>query len=235
MNVINKRYLSRDYLNNNPSWDVEDSPWKAMHVEKTLAAADINPKLICEVGCGAGGVLSSLKGYYPGVKLSGYDIAPDAEKFWHKIREEGIDLYVGDFFSLNKTKYDVVLLLDVLEHISDPHQFLSNIKPFSEHVVIHFPLDLSVLSVLRESPLLHVRRKVGHIHFFTKGLALEFLDECDMEILAWNYTNAAFSAPQRSVKTKLMGMLRKFIYLFNKDAGVRLIGGETLMVVAKFK
>jgi len=233
--LISKRYLEKDYLDNNPTWDMEDSLWKASKVTEILKRNNLTPSEFCEVGCGAGRVLSSLKNDFPNANYSGYDIAPDAEQFWRSLRLLEIELYVGDFFLLNNKKREVVMLLDVLEHVPDPHQFLVNIKPSANFLVIHFPLDLSALSVLRETPLLHVRRKVGHIHSFTKGLALELLDECGLEVIDWQYTEAAFSAPQRKLKSKIFSWFRWFFYLFNKDIGVRVLGGETLMVLAKAK
>ncbi|GAV19747.1 bifunctional 3-demethylubiquinone-9 3-methyltransferase/ 2-octaprenyl-6-hydroxy phenol methylase [Mariprofundus micogutta] len=230
---ISRRYIESDYLEHNPEWDMEDSPWKAGKVAAMLKRFAIEPKTICEVGCGAGGVLGAMKGDFPKADFTGYDIAPDAEKFWGELRDSGVELNVGDFFTLNSRNYDVILLLDVLEHVADPHQFLVKLRPYADHVVIHFPLDLSALSVLRETPLLHVRRKVGHIQFFTKGLALELLEECGLEVIDWQYTDAAFSAPQRGLKTKLFGLLRRLVYILNKDIGARLLGGETLMVLAK--
>jgi hypothetical protein len=230
---INKRYLESDYLEHNPDWDMADSPWKAEKVVSILQSNDVNPRTFCEVGCGAGAVLGSLKGKYPKAQFSGYDIAPDAERFWDNLKSVGIDLHIGDFFLQNKKVYDVIMLLDVLEHVADPHQFLIKSKPFTEYMVVHFPLDLSAISVTREKPLLHVRRKVGHIHFFTKGIALELLTECGYEVIDWQYTHASFSSPQRSLRTKIFGFLRAFGYAIHKDFFVRLLGGETLMVLVK--
>lgn len=235
VNPITKRYLESDYLEHNPEWDMQDSPWKADKVALILKEHGVEPKTFCEVGCGAGGVLNSLGSYFSEAQFTGYDIAPAAESFWKEIKGKEIEFFVGDFFSLNSQTYDVILLLDVLEHVADPHQFLLDIKPYTNNIVIHFPLDLSVLSVLREEPLLHVRRKVGHIHSFTKGLALELLDECGLEVVDWQYTGAAFSAPQRNLKTKIFGWFRRFVYGLHKDVGVRLLGGETLIVLAKVK
>ena len=232
---VSKRYLDNHYSLDNPGWDADDSPWKAGHVASVLRKCNLRPKTICEIGCGAGGILRSLAEDYPEAELIGYDIAPDAESFWDDHRKSGINLHVGDFFSLNHKNYDLILLLDVLEHVADPHKFLVEIKSYTKYVIIHFPLDLSALSVLRETPLLHVRRKVGHIHYFTKGLALELLDECGWEIAYWQYTEASFSAPQRRFKTKIFGWLRKWIYMLHKDVGVRLLGGETLMVLIRPK
>ena len=229
---ITKRYLENDYVNQNPDWDIKDSPWKAGKVKTLLRKHNIKPKTICEVGCGAGGVLGALKPEFNNAKLTGFDIAPHAEQFWDKLREADIGLHVGDFFVINNQSYEVVLLLDVLEHVANPHQFLIDIKPRAEYLVVHFPLDLSAFSVLREAPLLKVRHQVGHIHYYTKGLALDLMKECGYEVIDCQYTNAAYSAPQRNFKTKFFGFLRRFAYAINKDVGVRLLGGETIMVLA---
>jgi hypothetical protein len=231
--IVNSRYESSEYLDANPSWDIEDSPWKAERVVNIMQRHALQPTTICEVGCGAGGVLAALRNNFPNARLTGYDIAPAAEKFWEDLKNKNIEFSVGNFFDLNKDHYNVILLLDVLEHIADPHQFLLKIKPHADYIVIHFPLDLSASSVLREKPLLYARRKVGHIHYFTKGLALELLKECGFEVMDCQYTGASLTMPQRSLKTKLFGWLRRPLYILNKDIGVRLLGGETLMVLAQ--
>ncbi len=228
-------YLSGAYLEKNPTWDDEDSEWKAGKVLEIMRDNSLMVKSIADIGCGAGGVLAALAKYLPDAELSGYDIAPAVAKFWEDIDNTNICLKVGDFFTDNIKYYDVVLLLDVLEHVVDPHEFLARLKPYSDYIVIHFPLDLSAMSVLRESPLLYVRHKVGHIHSFTKGLALALLQECGYEVLDWQYTGAAFNAPQSGLKTWLARMPRSIAYAMNKDFGVRLLGGETLMVLAKPK
>ena len=70
---------------------------------------------------------------------------------------------------------------------------------------------------------------------FTKTLALSLLEETGYEVIDAQFTNAALDAPQRSLKTRLMASLRKLIYLIDHDFGARLLGGETLMVLARPK
>jgi hypothetical protein len=147
----------------------------------------------------------------------------------------GIQFVLGDFFELGATHYDTILLLDVIEHIADPHAFLERIRSRASRFVFHIPLDLSAASVLREKPLLNVRRKVGHLHYFTKSLAFELLDECGFEITSWEYSGAAFGAPNRNWRTRFVSFVRKVVFLINRDVGVRLLGGETLIVVARQK
>ncbi|ATX80278.1 Methyltransferase domain-containing protein [Mariprofundus aestuarium] len=227
-----EQYIDGTYASQNPSWDSEDSQWKAAHVCSLIEEVSSKPGSICEVGCGGGGVLAAIHHMLPGVSLSGYDISPGAQPFWEEHDSLKIDFHVGDFLQSDGS-HDIILLLDVLEHVSDPHAFLLEIRRRAPLFIFHFPLDLSSVSVLRESPLLHVRRKVGHIHYFTKGLALELLSECGFEVIKSRYTGAAFNTPQPGWKTKLAQIPRRIAYALNKDFGVRLLGGETLMVLAK--
>ncbi len=228
-----EKYTTDDYLLNNPSWDIEDSPWKAAAISGFLKTSGITPGSFCEIGCGAGGILAELKKTYPGADFCGYEIAPAAARFWEACGDKGIRFVLGDFFKLNSVRYDLILLLDVIEHIGDPFTFLNNLHGAAEKYLFHIPLDLSAVSVLRESPILKVRRKVGHINYFTKNMALELLEECGFEVVACGYSGAAFSAPRRSWKTRFAALPRFLAYSINKDWGVRLLGGETLMVIAR--
>ena len=178
-------------------------------------------------------MLAGLRDAFPGSRLVGFDIASAAASFWPRHAAARIEFAVGDFFELTREDYDVILLLDVLEHLADPHSFLTRVRTRARHFVFHFPLDLSALSVLRETPLIHAREKVGHLHYYTKSLALALLGDCGFEVLDWRYTGAAFNAPQRKWRTRLASAARCLVYALNKDFGVRLLGGETLIVVAR--
>jgi SAM-dependent methyltransferase len=231
-NPIEARYLSADYISHNPSWDVEDSPWKAGKVRELLDANRIVPESVVDVGCGAGSVLVQMMDAYPNARLTGYDIAPDAERFWAAPRASGINLVVGNFLDSSVPDQDVLLLLDVVEHLQDPFSFLAKLKGRAKHYVFHFPLDLSAVSVLRESPLLFVRDKVGHVHYYTRGLALALLKECGYQVIEARFTGAAFNAPGHGWKTTLAQIPRRLAFAVNHDWGARLFGGETLMVLA---
>lgn len=119
------QYLTSEYLDHNPNWDVEDTPWKASIVAATLARNGIKPSSICEVGCGSGGCLAELRAIYPEAELSGFDIAPDAASFWTRYDGLNIHFEVGDALQRPSLKCDVLLMLDVIEHLADPHSFLA--------------------------------------------------------------------------------------------------------------
>ena len=233
--LVTHRYTSGEYADLNPDWDSGDSQWKAALVTEMIAKHSLPTKSIVEIGCGAGGILASLRGRFPISEIAGYDIAPELPALWKSHDGLGIRFELGDYFERSGEVPDVILLLDVIEHLGNPYDFLSKLRDRSRYIVFHIPLDLSSLSVLREDPLLHVRRKVGHLHFFTKSLAIETLTECGFEITDARYTNASFSAPRRTWKTKIASIARRIIYKVMGEAGVRLIGGQTLIVLARPK
>ena len=233
MNSPEYRYISPDYLERNPTWHVEDSPWKARLVTEVLQSQGLVPESICEVGTGAGGILAELRRSYPRAELFGYDIAPDAARFWKEHGKANIHFRLGDFFELNERTYDVILALDVIEHVADLFAFLSRLRGAADYHVFHIPLDLDAFSVLMERPLLDKREKVGHVHYFTKKLALSLLRESDYEVVEWRYSGAAFDAPRRPLRTRLAAVPRRLFYALNKDWGVRALGGETLILLAR--
>lgn len=233
MGFPEEKYTSNDYLAHNPSWDSGDSPWKASAVHGFIRDHDISPNTVCEIGCGAGGVLAKLAGMYPEAEFFGYDIAPAAATFWKEHTAKNLRFQVGDFFKLNKTRFDLALLLDVVEHVRDPFAFLAGLHGTAENFLFHIPLDLNSFSIARETPILLARRQVGHINYFTKTLALELLSESGFAVLDWKYSGSAFSSPQSTLKTRLAALPRFLAYSINKDFGVRLLGGETLWVLVR--
>ena len=235
MSIPVDKYLSKDYFVNNPTWDIEDSPWKAHYISDILGDHKIIPASVCDLGCGAGSVLAQLRQNYPSSELVGYDIAPGAASFWPQHKQEKIDFFLGDFFNLNKRTYDVILLLDVIEHVADPFCFLDSLVDKAKYIILHIPLDLSAVNVWREKPILNARKKTGHINYFTKNLALSLIKECGLKIVEWRYSEAAFSLARRSLKTRLANIPRKIFYAINKEMGVRVLGGETLFVLARGK
>ncbi len=227
------RYLNGDYAQKNPDWDSADARWKARKLNELLLDHECRPSSIVEIGCGSGSTLAELRQFFPQASLAGFDIAPELVRFWGELTALGIRLELADYLDLEEPIPDLLLVLDVLEHLGNPWEFLARLRHRSKFVAIHFPLDLSAVSVLREAPLLQVREKVGHLHYFTRGLALSLLEESGFEIVAARYTGAALDAPQRSFETRIAGWVRRLAYAVNRDLGARLLGGETLMVLAR--
>jgi 2-polyprenyl-3-methyl-5-hydroxy-6-metoxy-1,4-benzoquinol methylase len=132
------RYTNSDYLNKNPTWDSEDAPWKANLILDILNEHNMHPSKVCEVGCGSGAVLSFLSHSLNDSDFIGYDISNSLHKFWDKLSGERIKFVFGDFNKINNEYYDLLLLLDVVEHIQDPFNFLTTIINSSKKFIFIF-------------------------------------------------------------------------------------------------
>ena len=118
---MNKIYTEEkgEYLLNNPTWHVEDSPWKAKQILKMLNRHPINPKSIAEVGCGAGEILNQLYLALPtDLTFTGFDISIDAFNFAKERENKRLKFRLGDF-SETREKFDLLLAMDVFEHVDD--------------------------------------------------------------------------------------------------------------------
>jgi ubiquinone/menaquinone biosynthesis C-methylase UbiE len=70
-------YNDGTYLESNPQWHAEDSPWKAAKILDILGKNNVTPTSVCEVGCGVGEILISMYDKMPStVSFFGYDISP---------------------------------------------------------------------------------------------------------------------------------------------------------------
>jgi SAM-dependent methyltransferase len=235
MNNMESRYFDSSYLAENPDWDRQDAPWKANQVLSILSEHQLQPLTVCEIGCGSGDILAHLLKSLPDARMTGFDISPQVLQFWEQHQDvSGLQFHLGDFHKINQDRYDLLLMLDVFEHVPDPFSFLDNSRSYADYFIFHIPLDLSASSVARDTnTLLRSRSQVGHLHYYTKNLALATLQDTGYEIINWRYTGAYLNVPNRSLKTRLAAIPRQLLCAFNKDLGVRLLGGETLIVLAK--
>jgi SAM-dependent methyltransferase len=168
-------YLNGEYFAKNQGWHVEESSWKAKQVQRMIQRNHLSPKTICDVGCGAGEVLRQLQDSLGSKPLfRGYDISPQAIELASTRANERLQFKLVDFFEEKNGHSDLILVLDVIEHLEDYFGFLRRLKTRGEYKIFHLPLDLSVQAVLREGALTKRREMYNHLHFFTKATALRF-------------------------------------------------------------
>lgn len=79
---------------------------------------NIDPKSVCEIGCGAGEILRIMQRELdPQARLVGYDIAPQAIQLAQARENEHLHFHLGDFVQeVGNDTYDLILIVDVLEH-----------------------------------------------------------------------------------------------------------------------
>lgn len=229
------RYTSGSYLETNPEWHVEDSAWKAEQVQAMLALHGLRPGTVCEVGCGAGEVLRELRERLgAATTFVGYDISPQAFDLAATRTTDRLRFVLGDLADEpGDVVFDVLLVLDVIEHLEDPFAFLRAMRPRAEHTVLHIPLDLTVQAIARNLLMSSSREPLGHLQYFQKETALATLEETGYEIVDWAYTPSTFVHPPANARERAIRALRTGMFRASPDVTQRLIGGWSLLVLAR--
>lgn len=216
------------------SWHQEDSPWKAERIQAMLNRNGLVPETICDVGCGAGEILNQLSQTLPEkTQLFGYEVSPQAYALCEAKASARLSFRLANLLDEDSEPYDLVMAIDVFEHVDDYLGFLRRLKPKGRFKLFHIPLDLSVQSILRVSPILKLRRQVGHLHYFTKETALESLKHAGYEVVDAFFTATAVDLPNRGWKANLMKLPRRALHALSPDWAVRIFGGYSLMVLAR--
>lgn len=226
-------YQTGEYVAKNPTYHVEDSAWKAGQVLKLIDKHRLAPRTVCEVGCGAGEILKQLQLSLPASTLFfGYEISPQAFALCQERENERLHFSCANLIQSSAPPFDLLLCLDVFEHVEDYFGFLRGLRGKATHKIFHIPLDLSVQWVWRSGPIMREREQAGHLHYFTKETALATLHDTGFEVIDWCYTAGAIANP-RSYKARLASWPRRVLSIINQDLVVRVLGGYSLLVLAK--
>ena len=248
--MIRDQYLSGEYLAKNPRWHADESPWKAKYVLQMIARNKIAPTTICDVGCGAGDVLRLVhEGLQGRCRCWGYDISPQALARSRLLSSERLQFKLADIRQEKDAHFDLLLLMDVLEHLEDYFSFLRDLRPKADYKIIHIPLDLSVRTVLL-GKLCDFRVAYGHLHHFTKEVALEMLRDVGYDVIDYAYTwqannlryvwNENKQNPWRLarrvggfVARAIVALPSHVLFAINEDWAARLVGQWRLLVLAR--
>jgi len=230
-------YSDGTYIAMTPSWHSEDSAWKARQIIRGITQAGIQPISVCDVGCGAGEVVWELADNMPqNVRFVGFEPSPQASSLQRPGPDERVRFVQGDFFEQSSEHFDLVLAIDVFEHIQDYLGFLQALRQRADYAIFHIPMDLTVLNLLNPRALTHTRNSLGHLHFFDRESALAALKACGYTILCEFVTNWIEELPHRaSIQPVLRRSLAVIKILFGERMAVQLLGGHSLLVVAGCK
>lgn len=225
-------YADGSYLEHNPTWHTENSAWKATQVAKILRKNRLSPSTIHEVGCGAGEVLLTLLQSFPEAQGTGFDVSPQAVALCKPKESPRATFQRGDLLQL-QTKAELLLVIDVIEHVEDYIGFARALRDRADHVVFHIPLDLSVQALLRGYPFSRARKEIGHLHYFTKDTALDTLRDAGYDVIDWSYTYTQSESPGRALRVRMVDLPRRITRFFAEDLAIRALGGCSMVVLCR--
>ena len=107
--------------------------WYIRKELRILEKSDFTPARIADAGSGFGQYVYYLSGRYPSAKITGLDIKEeqiaDCNRFFESINRSGtVKFEYADLTSLNQIEaYDLILSVDVMEHIEDDRIVFRNL------------------------------------------------------------------------------------------------------------
>lgn len=229
--AVNEIYRDGTYLAHNQGWHQEDSPYKAGLVSAAIERAALTFSSCGDVGCGAGLVTELLSAEYPHSSFTGFDLSNDAMQFWSERSSRANLQYRNMEIGASGTKFDLVLCLDVFEHVEDYRGFLRALRNSGRHFIFNIPLDMNVVKLLTSGIRL-AREEVGHLHYFNAYSALRTLVDTGYRLVDVHYAAAFLAVPPRSLRQTLMLPLRLASLIAGKRIASTLFGGVSLVVVA---
>ena len=187
-----------------------------------------------DIGCGHGGVSSEL--VQKGHKVSGIEINKHAIE---SLKLKGFDVYQQDIskpLRLDK-KFDIVMMLDVLEHIFDPYSLLKEAKLATKRggvIIITVPLYFDIVdrfkilftgSVISMDNLCYGEENYkkfrsynyDHIRFFRPKEIIEMGESLGLQLDKIEYGATGYSGKCKLVKIMLRIMANKYTVNLNPN------------------
>lgn len=228
-------YNDNSYLNKNPTWHEEDAPFKVSKIIKLLERNPIAFKTVAEIGCGSGEILVQLQSRLDmGTRFFGFDISKDAITIAKKKETDTIKFELKDISDERENCFnDLLLVIDVIEHIDNYFKFLAGIVHKGRYTIFHIPLDMCVWSLFREQMLIESKDRVGHIHNFTEDFITNILSDHGFEVIDRIYTEPTFEALTN--KQRAINSIRRIIFKINKRFCTKTLGGYSILLLTKNK
>lgn len=227
-------YRSGEYFTD-PDRHSEDGEFKAKEFIQLLRAncALEEIKTFADVGCGTGAttthMVEQMRGSgYPLTAACGYDVSPHVRNVSHPfIRFVHRDFADSDVF------VDLVALMDVVEHVPEPIEFLKKVATHARLIVLHLPLDGSLNQAMRN----HFRRNLkdpGHLLVLDPAAALNLIAFAGLRVIDYRYT-PCFLAPGSHLTylEKLLYPIRALLCALSPWLLAKTLGGVSLMVLAR--
>jgi 2-polyprenyl-3-methyl-5-hydroxy-6-metoxy-1,4-benzoquinol methylase len=149
-----------------------------------------NASRILDIGAGGGNTLGWLKTIYPKAKTTGVELNPELKDELKKNADVAIFESIDECVTRLET-FDLILLLDVLEHVPDSANTLQKVRQLLQaggRIIVSVP-NIAHLSVTL--PLLVQRRFTyqdagimdrTHLRFFVEDTAVKLLNDADLVV-----------------------------------------------------
>jgi ubiquinone/menaquinone biosynthesis C-methylase UbiE len=227
-----KRFYDIQYLKQNPDLDAGDIPWKIEHIKKLIGRRKFSN--ILEIGCGSGLIVAELSRFIDIKNSIGSDLSlPILHSAKTSAPNNKYVLANGEGLPFKDSSLDLVLIVDVLEHIHDPIKMLKEVKRISKNLMLLVPLEYGHLSnvVYSIQQLLRIptnKEQYGHIHRFNRKDIFKILEKLDLKMEDFSIT--LINPPVfKTLFGRVYTRLSKIIYKLSKRQHEKIFGGHTFI------
>ncbi|CCF00163.1 conserved hypothetical protein (plasmid) [Sinorhizobium fredii HH103] len=232
------QYVDGTYAEKAKGWHASESPWKAANLLTLIHRHSLDLETVCDVGCGVGEILVELqKALGPNVDFSGFDVSPHAIFIAKQKENDRLKFRNEDIITSSSHEFDLILLLDVFEHVPDYLGFLEAISARARWFIFHIPLDITVKGVVKKSKwMMYMRETYGHLHYFTAESALATLSNTGYEVLDCFYTDD-YDVTDKMIpkypRARLGYELRKYLFRMRPALAAAIFEHFNLLVLAR--
>ena len=202
-------------------------------IEDFLPSLNGDEKIL-DIGCGHGGVSEEL--IKRGFSVTGLEINDDAI---NSLKNKGFTAIKKDItkpLELNN-KYDLTMLLDVLEHVFEPYQLLKEAKKVTKadgYIIVSVPLYFDIVdrikilftgSVISMDNLCYGKENYkkfrsynyDHIRFFRPKEVIEMGERLDLQIDKIEYFATGYSGQNIFLKLLIKFIANKYTVKINPN------------------
>ena len=234
---IQNLYDSGSYQKNTNNWEDSTGLQRARALIRSLRGNMSGIASVLDVGCGSGGVIRRLhciarlekEIFTQNVRIVGCDPSEQAISLSRSLSYSISDIEYRhcllEDFHFSAEKFDLVLLIHVLEHVPDMLEMIESSFRLSRHVYINVPIEATILYALRPGVLAAQYTRYGHIHFFDESFFRKFLESNGFCVL-YSGHSYDYRGQSRTLPRAILYSLRMIVALiFGPSISNKLLGG----------
>ena len=179
-------YNDNTYLENNPTIHSEDSEFKFNNIREFLVRIKTQDRKIkiLDVGGGAGIIGKMVMEFFLkrdiNVTLDCLDLSAEMLKIQKKNNPKINKLLNYSLENCKEKDYDLVLMIDVIEHIHKKNLSAKALNKISKNIIYNIPIEINLFDLMRNISLLfryykNQTKVLGHVHFFSFLTTTSFL------------------------------------------------------------
>ncbi len=224
----------KEYIAKNPKLALDEAELKSKQIQKFLGPIKVGSLL--DVACGAGGITKIMDEQLESKRTVGLDISETMIKT-AKRRDKGgkVTWICQDIFNYKTNhKFDLVLGIDIIEHIDNDLGILKKISTLGKKVLIKVPMEDSVLDnkIIRRlgirDPWKESEEKYGHINHYNERGLLKLFHDAGFRIIKQGY----IPLPKRSkVFWEILRVMFLPIGWFSTKAMANWVGGFKIVLI----